>query len=460
MTGMWNRFFGGGADKLFETAEALGRDECWPEAISTVEKALGRLPENDREGRARGEKLLAELTSNYKEHLVDAIATLEGDGDLDDARELLDIALSFAADDAEKARFETLLWRPNGLARTPAIAAGEAAATTPGSETASDIRAKRASVDHRDDDLITALTDSYTEPLEEAEKEAIFARPVKFRRGFVLWSEGRFEDAAELLGEFIENAPHDPYGLLFLGLARAGSGAKEEGVKLLGEAIRSEPSLVLATLSRGIILKDLDRPREAADMLGKLCDIVLQYPDRFGPRRRADVLVHTIDALLSADDAAEAEKLYRKVRGEKLLDGDLSLEARIAEGLGDHDTAAAVWEVFLDPQGVGGTIVGHGTARRGPEPADFERAADFFGRIGEWKKAATFYEKGALALTRAAQTTSEPIPLDELLRMRKKLAFALIAMGKEEDAERIAEEMERIDPVPAEAVEIRAKLGG
>lgn len=440
MTGLWNNLFGGGPEKLFEKAESLAREECWAEAIATLEQAKSKLPENDRAGLDEVDRLIERYVADYKEHLAEGIATLAADGDEEAAGDLLAVALSFAADENEKKKFESLLAVRDESAPVPSR--------------------KEAVADNRAVSIIRGLADSYSEPLEPKEKEAIFARPELFLRGFVLWNEGRFNEAAALLLAFLEESPHDPYGLLFLGLARAGGGAREEGARTLEEAVHYEPSLVLASLSLGIILKDLGRAMQSASVLEKLCAIVVRYPDQFGTRRREEVIFHTVDTLLAAKEVARAGEMYRAVTQNELFPAHLPLEARLAEGEGNNDAAGELWDAFLKPAaGGGGAIMGHGGQSRGPTPFDFEKGADFFRDRNDQKKAIYYYQRGALNLTHQANAHGEAVSLGDLLRIRKKLAFGLISLGKTEEAERIAEEMEQIQPPPPEAAEIRGRLG-
>jgi len=439
MAGMWDNIFGGGADKLFEKADSLAREECWPEAISTIERAIQKMPDQDRAALADAERKLAEYTRAYKKHLAGAITLLADDGDREAAAELLDIALSFADDEDERKRFAALLALP------PAV----------------DAPPKEVElIDKRSSDVIGGLADSYSEVLEPGEKEAVFARPELFLRGFVLWNEGRFDESATLLRSFLEESPHDPYGLLFLGLSHSGRGDREEGARLLQEAIRYEPSLVLASLSLGLILKDLGRAEKSASVLEKLCAIVTEFPDQFSPRRREEVIFHTVSTLIESGDAARAEEIYVKVREEELFDEHLLLRARLAEAKGDLDDAARMWDEFLKPgMGGGGSIMGHSASSRGPAPADFEKGADFFSKQGDSTRAGKYYQRAALNLTQGAHAGGEGIPLGDLLRMRKKLALSLVSLGKRDEALRIADEMDQLEPPPPEAAEIREACG-
>ena len=233
MAGFWNNLFGGSPESLIGRADSLAAEELWPEAIETLEKALGRLPENDRATRAEMEGRIAAYVDGYQKQLAEAIPRLIEDGEGEQAEELLSIALAFARDEEEEQRLRTLSAAPV------------------------EVEAPEPVIDPRPDHEIDALADSFAEALEPEEKEAVFARPVAFRRGFVLWNEGEYDRAGHALDEFLRQAPHDPYGYLFLGLTFAAAGRREEAEGALEKAVRHEPSLVLATLSLSIVRKEL-----------------------------------------------------------------------------------------------------------------------------------------------------------------------------------------------------------
>ena len=133
-------------------------------------------------------------------------------------------------------------------------------------------------------------------------------------------------------------------------------------------------------------------------------------------------------------------------------------EARLAEARGDMDGAIGRWEFLIGTLPAGGAIMGHSSQSTAVGPAELEEAADFFHRVGDGKRAVELYQRAALDLTQKIHYSDERIPIGHLFRLNKKTAFLLIESGRAGEAEQIAVELERLDPVPPVAGEIRKRL--
>ena len=61
------------------------------------------------------------------------------------------------------------------------------------------------------------------------------------RMGMVAFHEGQYEKAAEFFGQFVEEAPDNPYGHMYLGLARYSLGDPDRAIESMGQAFDLAP---------------------------------------------------------------------------------------------------------------------------------------------------------------------------------------------------------------------------
>ncbi len=451
MAGFLQKMFGGGPEKLIDKSERMAADESWPEAIHVLEKALSQAPETDMSLRSDIERRIRDYSKSYRLHLMEAVESLLADGDREKAAQLSSIALSFTSDERERDRIREVVAEPD---TTEEETSDSVAPTTDEAPSVPEPN------DDRSDIQIKGLADSYSEALEPDEKGAIFARPAMFLRGFVLWNEGRYEEARRAFMHFLADSPHDPFGLLYLGLSLHPLGRGEQAIDALEKSVRHEPSLAVAVMALAQIKRGSGMASEAADHLEKLYDVVKDDPDRFSDRRRDEVVFSTIASLIAAGRAERAESVYEFAIEKGFFGEHLPFEARFAAAGGNIDLATRKWELFLKAPIISGSIMGQGASTRIPGPGDYEQAGDFFSEQHDHNRAANYYQKAALAITQRAHGSGEAIPLQLLLRYRKKLAFSFIGMENWNEAEAIAKEMERIEPPPPEAQDIRAQLPG
>jgi len=441
MTSWFSSLFSKGPEKMLKDAEVLAEQERWPEALATLEKALDRAPKDSAWPAEEIRSRIQRYSVSYRDMLIDAIPRFLEEGNRAKAAELADTALTFADSEAERKKIQSLLRDPIPKRKEEAFPA-----------------APEESREKYPKELIDSLLHGYLEAEEPAEQEEILRRPLVFQRAFVLWHQGEAEDAMRAAEEHLEKQPNDPYGLLYLGLSRGALGKVDEAAEAMELALRIDPSLLSGTLGLAAMERQRGNWRRAITLLEKASKEVRDDPERFGERRRDETLLLTLQVLLEAGKTERAESFYRELRREKILPVMPPLEARLAEARGALDEAERAWDSFLRETPGTGTITGHGSRATATGPAELEEAGDFFERRAKLKKAAGLYQRAALLFTQRVHYGGEALPMENLFRLKKKMAFLLIEMGKYEEAEDLAAEMEQEEPPPPEAAEIRRRL--
>lgn len=430
-------WFGKSPEKRIENAERFASEERWPEAIDILEKALRAAPKDRGALRAEIERRIARYAESYLAVLEEGIVRSMDEGNIEKAEELAEIAVEFARDDEKKRALRELVRR------------------TPEPHPA---RKEDPAPDPYSDELIDSLLHGYIEGLDADEREEILKRPFGFQKAFVLWQEGNQEASRRAAEEYAARNARDAYGHLVLGFALAAVGRTDEAAGAFETARALDPSLLQAALGLAAMERRRgDLPRAVA-LLDETVAKIRSEPGRHGEKCREEAFLLDLQVLAEANESERAEKLYRELRAEGLLPELLSVEARLAEARGEYDAAAGTWDRHLAARPGMGSITGHGARAAAAGPDDWEDAADFHRRRGTLRRALDLYERAALLITERVHYSGETIPAGDLFRIKKKSALVLLEMGKRKEAERIAEELERVRPVPPEAAEIREAL--
>ncbi len=426
--------------KQMNRAERLASEERWPEAIELLEQSLRRVPPLAADTMRRK---IREYSDAYLALLEEAIPRLLEEKNREKAEEFAEIAASFTDDEKRKKAIRALVTKSR----------------TAGAEFDDDGGAPPEEPDPLPNELIDSLLHGYIDSLEPDEKEEILQRSFAFQKAFVLWHQGMPAAAARAAEEHLSKRTDDAWGHLYLGLSLANLDETDRAALAFEAAIGLDPGLITASLGLAAMERRRENLDRSVELLERVTGEILADPDRFGEKKRDEVFQTTLQVLVEARRFDRAEELYGGLREKGLVAELIPYEARLAEARGDRDGAIGRWEYLLKTLPAGGAIMGHSAQAAAVGPEELEEAADFFHRDGDEKRAVDLYKRAALDLTQKIHFAGERIPISHLFRLKKKAAFLLIESGRASEAEQIAEELERLDPVPPVAVEIRKKLG-
>jgi tetratricopeptide (TPR) repeat protein len=447
MTSWFRSAFGKSAAKRIAEAERFAAVERWPEAIEILRGALAGTAEEDAVARAEIPRRIAEYSAAHLALLEEAIVRCLEEGDREKAEELANEALFYAADDDKKRAVRGLLAK----ARPEKEAPGAAETTGPDKEPENEPFG---------DELIDSLLFGYAESMAPRERDEVLKRPFSFQKAFVLYQQGDLEAARRAAAEFVSNNARDAYGHLYFGLTLAALEKTEDAAGELDTALLLDPSLHQAALGLAAMERRRGNTKRATALLREVLDLFRAEKGPEAERGREETFLLLLPALLETGEGAGAEKLYRELRAEGGLPEMPAVEARLTEAGGDHEGAAARWERFLRTRAAGDSVMGRGSRGAVAGPEDHEEAADFYARRGNTKRAVELYERAALLVTQRIHYSGEGLLLQDLFRLKRKIAVVFIETGRRKEAEEIADGLESESPSSPEAAAIRKALRG
>jgi Flp pilus assembly protein TadD len=99
------------------------------------------------------------------------------------------------------------------------------------------------------------------------------AAKVSYSDAESVFTSGRYREAAELFGRYVEQRPENPWGHYMLGLAAWKSGDLVRAEQAFGEALVRDPAHVKSLLNSSRVLLALDRPQEALERVETALEI-------------------------------------------------------------------------------------------------------------------------------------------------------------------------------------------
>ena len=88
-----------------------------------------------------------------------------------------------------------------------------------------------------------------------------------------VYALGRYREATDLFGAYVERKPENPWGRYMLGLSAWKSGDVELAESALREAVKLSPNHVKGSLNLARVLLDADKPKDAVEFATRATDI-------------------------------------------------------------------------------------------------------------------------------------------------------------------------------------------
>lgn len=235
-------FSGPSPEKLEQKGDALFEAGQWGSAKLQYERALHKLEKNpgqevDRR-RQLSDKILQAREALAREHQQSAGGFIEG-GYLEDAREMLTLAMEITADPGFRQELETQIHEINAQQKQRAIDALPDHLPALEEDNAEEEPPSEA----LDEEYFIALCNT----LPDEVREAYLDYGENFKAGYIALNRGSFQTAAQLLAREIEENPHpDSYVPLELATAYLNLGEAALAQELLENFLRHHPEALPA----------------------------------------------------------------------------------------------------------------------------------------------------------------------------------------------------------------------
>ncbi len=151
-------------------------------------------------------------------------------------------------------------------------------------------------------------------------RAAVKANPkepnVHFGLGYLLWSQGKYEESADEFRAELANVPQHAQALVYLADSDIKLGHRDQALDLLQEAIRLEPGLAMAHLDLGIVYADTGNQDGALRELKLAAKL---NPDNVNVHWRLARLYRTMGKKAEANAEFEKTKTLTKAADESVM---------------------------------------------------------------------------------------------------------------------------------------------
>jgi len=298
--------FGGGSEKDEEKGDELRLDLEYRDAAHFYRQALEKLDSGDDEGRERLQGKLREVRRNAFQQLLEACDELMQTGDLDLAREQLELAQNFAegeqAERAIDAAFQKLAER----------APEEILAPSP------------EDVSGTDGDLFELALSGF----DPADRARAMELGEGFREGYEAFQEERWEESVGRFEAILGEHPGEPLVHEMIGLVKERKGDAEGALEAYRGAASKSAGRPLTVLGTAAAFRKLGRSAEALNVLSEAVsshavraglpdawiDVHVEYALALSEAGHHDDATSTLVSLLDAR-AADRGSLYYNLAG-------------------------------------------------------------------------------------------------------------------------------------------------
>ena len=237
--------FGGGAEKDEEKGDELRLDLEYKDAAYFYRQALEKLDENDAEGRERVQGKLREVRRSAFTQLLEAAEDLMQEGDLDLAKEQLEVARNFADGDPALAALDA------GYAKLAEKAPEGPLAETPDT------------VSGTDGDLFELALSG----LEPEDRARALELGETFRQAYEACQDEAWEESLAKFESLLDGNPDEPLVLEMIGMVRERQGELKASLDAYQRARKSAPSRPVTVQGLAAVYRRMDKPAEALNVL-------------------------------------------------------------------------------------------------------------------------------------------------------------------------------------------------